>query len=37
MDVIVFKRINWACDIKIYTKGDGQCRNEKKVESICLK
>ena len=29
MGVIVFKRINWN-DIKIYTDGDGQCRNEKK-------
>ena len=35
MDVIVFKRIDFN-DIKIYINGDGQCRNEKKVKSICL-
>ena len=36
MDAIVFNRINWN-DIKIYTDGDDQCRNEKKFKNICLK
>ena len=35
MDVIVFKRIDFN-DIKIYINNDGQCRNEKKVKTICL-
>ena len=35
MDVIVFKRIDFN-DKYIYINGHDQCRNEKKVRSICL-
>ena len=35
MDVIVFKRIDFN-DKNVYINGHDQCRNEKKVRSICL-